>query len=173
MSFRDLTTGLLLFVLAGCGRSFEIKDAAYAPLVRVEEATDKLFHDGAKTTILGTIYVTDLDVFIERYPEGSVQRDALFRHEQVHSTRQWTYPGTPGLWLVRYGIDSDFRWEEEKAGWEQEIKVLVKAGEGVDIDRVARAMNENYRSPAGGRMVSFEDALAWVRATVDAASRAP
>jgi hypothetical protein len=155
---------LLVFLLCftGCltGRTFEL-DPKWKPLVSVEEATDKIMPPQTTTTIGEHCYVSDLAQWLKDYPPGSIQQEALLRHEQLHAIRQLSYPLGIETWLLKYISEPSFRWEEEKLGYEQEITWLVQHGVYVYPPLWASYMSNNYSS-----MVSFEDAQAWVEATI-------
>ena len=64
-------------------------------------------------------------------------------------------------WLVRYSLDCGFMWQEEQAGWYREIKSLQAAGQLVSPEVFASSLDD-YAN-ATGDMVSYSEALTWVR----------
>lgn len=164
---------VLAVLLVGCnGPSYKLEDR-WAPLVKVQQTTDKLIADQTTTTIGDTCYCNDLKQWLQDYPPGSVEYEAILRHERVHAVRQGSFAGQAEAWLARYAIDTKFRWEEEKLGWKEEITHLVQSGRNVIPEQVALWLNQNYSGPVGGRMVSYEEALAWVKATINEAWQSP
>lgn len=157
---NTLITLTLLFSLMGCTTGRELKlDAKWEPLRSVEEGTDKLFAEGVSTTIGHFCYVPDLQQWVKDFPENSVRREALLRHEQIHSIRELKM-GLP-LWLAKYVTEKTFRWQEEQIGYEQEITYLFQHGIPINRYQYAIIFSHDYQS-LGGQMVTYEEALKWV-----------
>jgi hypothetical protein len=164
---------LVSLVMVGCnGPSYKLEDR-WLPLERIQQTTDKLIADNTTTTIGDTCFCNDLKQWLLDYPPGSVEFEAILLHERVHSTRQGSFAGKAEAWLADYVLNTKFRWEEEQLGWKEEITHLVQNGRYVNPQEVAIWLNKNYSGPVGGRMVSFEVALAWVQATITAAQQTP
>jgi hypothetical protein len=100
-----------------------------------------------------------LSEFHASYPPGSVEEAALFRHERVHAQRQFAQGD---VWFARYAADASFRWQEEQLGYREEIVWLATNGRQVDPEATAAVLSGPVYDLAG-RMVSFEDAYAWVQ----------
>lgn len=162
-----------LFLLAGCnGPTYQL-EPRWAPLIKVQQTTDKLVADKTTTTIGDTCYCNDLKQWLQDYQPGTVEYEAVLSHERVHAQRQGSFDGQAEAWLTKYALDVNFRWAEEKLGWTEEITRLVQGGRSVNPQEVASWLNQNYDGPVGGRMVSYEDALAFVQATMNAAWQNP
>jgi hypothetical protein len=138
---------LLSLLVAGCASELRLR--GYEPLVAVREVPS--MPGDRVTTIYGAAYVRDLGWFESL---DATYRDALLKHEQVHSRRQMDNP----LFFVRYGLEKDFRWEEEKLGHAEEIRALKQAGRLIDTDAYVRSLS----GPTYLNMVSAREARAWV-----------
>lgn len=145
--------------LGGCGPSSYALPPEWAPLTEVVERPRVGLDDGTTTTVGTRILVADLRAWQRRYPEGSVERDALLRHEREHAIRQ--QGRGLGPWLRLYLNDRDFMWAEEQRGWYLELRRLQAAGRPIVPAEIAARLSR-YRNLAG-RMVSFRIALAWVQ----------
>lgn len=148
--------GILVILLAGCSANTYQLAPEWAPLQQIVERDLPFVSDTAITTMGHNVYTVDLGSWLVRNPPGSPQFMSKMAHEQVHSIRQLDY----GLysWLFNYLTDDDFKWEEEKAGWEQEIRIARKYGIGRTDEQYAKILSEMYQE-----MVSYDDALIWVR----------
>lgn len=153
---RALLLGLL--GLAGCSSDVLRLDPRWAPLEEVVERPSLLFGRGTSTTIGPRLYVADLCSWERRYPEGSVEREALLLHEQEHARRQLALG--LGRWLGRYLNDRAFMWGEEQRGWALELRHLQSRGRTILPIVVARELS-GYRN-LQGRMVNTGDALVFV-----------
>src|SRR5262245_37422399 len=92
------------------------------------------------TTAQGRVaYTDDLAAWKALYPEGSVMRDALLSHEQVHARRQLAY----GLeaWIERCRREPEFRWSEEQEGWRVQITKLNRAEAPIVPDEIAATLS--------------------------------
>jgi len=156
-----LRAAAVVLLLAGCQGPHAL-DERWCPLVEVVERPD-LLATGAVATTLGTrIYVSDLDGFLERFPPGSVEQEALLLHEQAHARRQ--LETGLGVWLARYLNDRAFMWREEHVGWFLQLRRLQAAGRPLVPAAIARTL-AGYRN-FQGRMVSHAEALAWIEAVL-------
>lgn len=165
---RNVLLILVLITLSGCMMGDKKEDgtpavrrveAEYTPLKWIRERPDVLLSSTAITTVGENAYVVDLGEWLERHPPGSPTYVAKLAHEQVHSIRQHK-KGT-FLWVSKYLWDTDFMWEEEQRGWYVEITQLRKRGKRVSPEGVAAAL-KGYKN-ISGRMVSYEEALKWVK----------
>ena len=134
----------------------------YAPLKDIRERPRVVRDLGSKTAIttIGThAYVRQLDEWLGRVPPGSAKYRAILRHEQEHSKRQLDY----GLWswLTRYGIDTKFALLEEQIGYYYEITERRRLG-GQVIPEAYASILSKY-AVLTGKLISYEDALQWVR----------
>lgn len=150
-----------LLLLAGCASPHAL-DERWRPLVEVVERPDLLVSDATATTLGTRVYVADLDAFLERFPPGSAEQEALLLHEREHAVRQ--LDAGLGPWLARYLNDRAFMWREEQVGWFLQLKHLQAAGRPLFPQVIARTL-ANYRN-IDGRMVSEAKALAWVQAVL-------
>ena len=152
-----LAVGILALALAsGCSAS-ESLPAEWFPLERVEQIRELPLASGRVATIYSTLYTRDLKAFDEDYPSGSLDREALLRHERVHAIHEFQDPTL----LARYTLSKDVRWEEERAGYHEEILWLVKHGAVLDARDWALMLTVGYTG-LDGPMVSYDVALAWV-----------
>lgn len=150
-----------LLLLSGCGSTLDL-GPEWSPLEEVRERPSlPLVGDGTTSTVGRTVYVRDLGDWAERYPEGSAERTALLRHEQVHARRQ--LKRGVASWVASYLTSADRMWREEREGWRAEIEHLRAMGAWRHgrLERVARSL-AGYRTLLGQRMVSEGAARAWV-----------
>ena len=119
------------------------------------------------TTISPNLYVRDIDKWLEDYPEGSIQHEALRRHEVEHAKEQEAFiDGATGMkrtikmgkWISAYLRDKDFRWAVEKRGYKAEIQYERSRG----IHYPAAFYAQILSGPTYNNMVSYEEALEWV-----------
>jgi len=126
---RLLVTLLLLLVLSGCSTTYDLGDE-WRPLSAVIERPSLPFvSDTATTTIGSHVYTSDLKQWLADYPPGSIEFQAVLRHEREHARRQFGYLGLPGelakfAWITRYLGSANFRWREEQRGFYQAITFL-------------------------------------------------
>lgn len=160
---------VILTLLAGCSSPGVMKlDEEWRPLERIVEGPDKLLKPGQTTCLGTTLFVRDLADWVKLNPEGSVERKALLLHEQQHARRQIEYGLVP--WLARYVGSPEFRWNEERIGWESEVVTLVRGGRQVDVEQFARILADEYVH-FGGRMISREDARLWLVSVIETARK--
>lgn len=153
---------VVVVALAGCSRDVLRLEPEWAPLVEVVERPSLVFTDVTSTTLGTRIYVADLGAWERRYPEGSVEREALLLHEQEHARRQLS-TGL-GRWLGQYLNDREFMWTEEQRGYALQLRHLARHGRPVNPQALAATLHD-YRNLAG-RMVGFPEALAFVTAVL-------
>jgi len=139
-------------LLAGCS-AHETLEAHWFPLAEIVEAKETGLTGGRVMTLYSTLVTGDLAAVDSWYPAGSVEREALLRHEQAHSVREFQDP----LWLVKYTASPAFRWQEEQVGYREEILWLRNHQRPVDAYQMAWSLANLYDG-----MVSLDDALAWV-----------
>lgn len=148
---------LLLLFLSACS-SMDLDDE-WRPLTEIREsrAVAVGLSDSGARTIGRTIYVNDLDEFLDRHPEPLFS--AVLHHERVHAIRQ----AEEGLaeWISRYLVDRDFMWEEEQVGWYAQLIYMRNHGLQIIPEAVANVLH-GY-SNAEGTMVGFAEALQWVQ----------
>lgn len=152
-----------LVFIVGCSGGVHRLDPRWAPLVEVVERPSLILSDEASSTLGNRVYVADLDAWLRRYPDGSVEQEALLLHEQEHALRQQA-TGL-GRWLGRYLNDRAFMWQEEQRGWALELRHLQRHGRPIVRVGIASALH-GYRNLAG-RMVGFAEALAWIDAVLN------
>lgn len=153
---------LVAIVLAGCSADVIRLEPEWAPLAEVVQRPSLVFTDETSTTLGTRIYVADLDAWERRYPEGSVEREALLLHEQEHARRQLA--AGLGRWLGRYLNDREFMWAEEQRGYALQLRHLARRGRPVNPSALAATLHD-YRN-LDGRMVGFAQALAFVHAVI-------
>lgn len=152
-----LTLLLILPLNYGCRGPVHELDEQYRPLERVQESV--LRPGTAITTIGRTAYVNDLEKWLVDRPVGSPRYHAILLHERLHAQRQLDYGLTS--WLARYLRDVDFMRDEELRGWYIQLTEYRRRGLQISPEGVAKTLS-NYRNLVG-RMMSYEDALTWVR----------
>ena len=153
---------LLSLLLAGCSRDVLRLEPEWAPLVEVVERPSLVLTDETTTTLGTRLYVANLDGWERRYPEGSVEREALLLHEQEHARRQLA--AGLGRWLGRYLNDREVMWAEEQRGYALQIRHLALRGRPVNPQGLAATLHD-YRN-LEGRMVGYAEALAFVQAVL-------
>lgn len=147
----------ILFItifLSGCG-SVEELDDRWAPLKAVKESS--IQSPDVVTTLVPYVVVSDLDGWQDTYPIGSLQREAILRHERVHAFRQLKY----GLakYLIKYVNDPEFRWREEQLANYVEFMYMRERGFKMDVERKARFLSgSTYLN-----MVSYDEAIQWFK----------
>jgi hypothetical protein len=164
MNAKLLATLISLALCAtGCGKAMDL-EPELEPLERIRESKVVAagLGDAGVRTIGETAYVANLSKFLERNPEPLFTGTML--HERVHTIRQ-KREGI-GKWLVKYGSDPDFMWAEEREGWYVFIQHLRVNGRQINVDQAAQVLS-GYRTALGKRMVSFEDAKAWLQAVLN------
>lgn len=159
---RSITTMLLLAALCvvGCSSQGHELDDRFSPLKRIRES---VLRPGTAITTLGdTAWVNDLDKWLKSHPPDGPLYDGILLHEQEHSVRQKAY----GLnaWLKRYLTDTDFMRDEELRGWYVQLREFQRRGLRIIPESVAEVLSDpkNYKNFKGA-MMSYEDALTWVR----------
>jgi len=168
ISTKPLAALALLLALSGCHR-MDLEEE-WRPITQVVERPPTPFTSAGTVTTYGSkLYVEDIAAFNKRYPYGSVDREALMRHEREHARRQFRYKGLPGeialrVWTARYLTDADFMWAEEQAAGYLEITTLQKAGRWTprDTEAEAYALSRHYKTIGGERMVSYYKAKQWI-----------
>lgn len=146
---------LSCFLLSSCSNTHELAPE-WRPLEEIVEGDLPFISDTATTTLGTRVFTVDLDDWLQKRPVNSDEYRALLMHERVHAQRQLD-AGLTG-WLFNYINDEDFRWEEEKLGWEQEIRYLRSRGKAKPAEYYAVILSSKYDG-----MVSYEEALRWVR----------
>lgn len=147
---------LLVLFLSACSADIYKLGPEWKPLKQIVERDLPFVADNATTTIGTNVYTVNLEKWLTRHPPGSAAFKALLSHEQVHAARQEKH----GLasWLFAYLTDKDFKWEEEKLGWEQEIRISRRNGIEKRDEIYAAILANDYQG-----MVSYNEALEWVR----------
>jgi hypothetical protein len=150
---------MLTILLVGC--STQSMPDEWDPITTLVE---RPAIDGVGSSVITTIqpylYVEDIKSFWKNFPKGSVEYEALRRHEVTHAKRQKGYKWGTTSWLAQYLTSKKFRWKEEKAGYKEGITHLVKNGRWQSWRTEAKA--RTLSGPVYANMVSFEEAKAWV-----------
>lgn len=118
------------------------------------------------TTINDTVYVSDLNsvLAMQNTPEGNKELEGILFHERYHAIRQRNRSN----WLIKYGTEPHFRWQEEKLGYEIQLRYWVEHDVDYSPENIASLLNESYGPikmigiKLTGEMVSYEDALEWI-----------
>lgn len=91
-------------------------------------------------------------------------RNALLKHENIHSEDQLNYPWYKGGkwgWILRYLISGDFRWNAEKKAFEAQIDYFMTTnnpyGSRIKAVFLMKALNPVYRN-----MVFILDVKTWI-----------
>jgi hypothetical protein len=137
---------------SGCTGHVLKLDQRFAPLTEIRESS--AIPDGMVTTVYTEVLTKDLAELLGAYPQGSVELEALLRHEQLHAVHEFADP----TFFPRYAASRDFRWNEEKAGWSKEIAYLREHGKAIDTEQIAEVLATRYQN-----MVSREEARAWLQ----------
>jgi hypothetical protein len=157
---------ILILLLSGC--SSQELPIDWAPLTAVIERSElPTISNTAVTTVSPYLYVSDLEWFNKRYPEGSREYHALRVHEVEHAKEQEAYiDGATGIvraarlssWISKYLTNADFRWEIEQRGYKAEILYKLNYNVPFVPEHYAIILSSSvYRE-----MVSYENALIWV-----------
>lgn len=150
-----------ILIFTGC-TTYEL-EPRWAPLKAVIQTNDLPFYsDTTTTTVSPYVYTEDLDKWLEKNPPGSVPFEALMHHEHTHALRQEAYPGGKTAWLYKYLMDRNFRLEEEKAGYREEILHYLRNGYRIVPESYAASLSSNVYHG----MISYEEALEWVRSVM-------
>lgn len=165
---RSLVLLIPLLLLASC-TTYEL-GSKWSPLSKVVERPRLPFTNNTSTITVGShLYVTDLDQWLEDYPPGSVEFEALMRHERVHARRQFGYMDLPGevavwAWIGRYLTDREFMWSEEQLGYYESITHLAahRQWDTARTNRQATVISDHYKTLGGKRMISFAKARRWI-----------
>jgi hypothetical protein len=144
---------LLALLVSGCSAPQYKLGPEWEPLEKIVERDLPLVSDTAVTTIGKTLYTTDLKKFLAR---DAREVHGVLLHEQEHSRRQLDVGTLPWMW--NYLINSDFRWEEEKAGWKLQIQFCDMMGLRHSSEYYASILSND-----GYDMVSYNEALEWVK----------
>jgi hypothetical protein len=159
MALRNTIAALALgFLLLTTGCATHPIPTHFSPLEDIVERT--IGSDDFVTTFHNDVYVDNIESFLERKPEGSPQYNATMIHERIHSIRMGNIFSTLWFSLV-YLFDTDFMWEEEQIGWYFQLKYMQKKGILKPVEATAAVLSK-YENLVGN-MVSYNDALAWVR----------
>lgn len=127
----------------------------------LEELVERPFGgDSFVTTFHNDVWVNDIEDFLQRKPVGSPEFNATMIHERIHSIRMGNIFTTMWFSLV-YLFDRDFMWEEESIGWYFQLQYMKKKGILKPAEYTASVL-ARYEN-AIGKMISYADALQWVR----------
>lgn len=143
-------------MLTGCSAGSLRLDKRWLPLTHIVERNLPFIPDNVVTTIGTTAYISNLDEFLENNQPGSPRFESLMLHEQIHSIRQLNYGII--IWIINYMIYPSFRWEEERLGWEADIRFTKRHGIAKKDEQYALILSEFY-----GNMITYDRALKWVR----------
>jgi len=159
MRYITLIT-LISLLFVGCASDTYKLDPQYDPLKEIRQGTIETvgLKDTGARTIGTTMWVKDLDKWLEDREPGSTRFHAIVTHEQTHARRQQEQGLS--IWIGRYLTDADFAWKEEQIGWYRQIVILIGNGYVISPEGIALTLS-NYRV-ATGSIVSYGDALRWV-----------
>ena len=150
-----LVVGMTLLT-AGC--KTKSIPAHFAPL---EQLVERPFGDNSFVTTLHTnVWVSDIDDYLKRHPEGSYSYNATMIHERIHSIRMGNVFTT--VWFtLQYLFNTDFMWSEEQLGWYFDIQ--YKRSKGILKQAEYYAIVLAGYSNTTGKMITYNKALLWVR----------
>lgn len=146
---RKLAVFLIAF-LVGCTPPKLKLEYKYRPLKYVVQ--NRFQPKEVVTTVDHFLFVKNLEAWKKSFPAGSIWREALLRHERVHTFRQRKY----GLqkWLAKYATDKKFRWREERIANYVGLTYLKSKGAFFDIEKHAKFLSGS----AYFNMVSYDEA---------------
>lgn len=143
---------VLLVELGACGPSSHYPlDPKFSPLREVVQVPS--IRPGVVSTVYAESWTRSIQDLLDSYAPGSVEWDALFFHERVHSVREFDNRA----YLDQYAVDAGFRWQEEQLGYATEIRYRLEHGVAINPAWYASVLSSNYQG-----MVSYQVALAWV-----------
>jgi hypothetical protein len=153
----------ILAVVTGCSSARTLPlEERWRPLEEIRQGSVPFVSNTAAVTLGTAVVVEDLDAFLAARPLGSPELEAVLAHELVHAQRQ-ERDGAEA-WLARYVVDRAFARDEELLGWRAQILAERRAGRARQPEAYALAL-ARYRN-AAGRLLSYEDALAFARAVL-------
>lgn len=133
----------------------EVKlDAKWAPLKTIRESPVQ--PSNIMTTIGTVLYIDSMSRFCRNHPSGSVDREALLRHERVHAFRQKKYGKV--RYISKYAKDRAFRWQEEQIANYVEYKYLMSKGWSIDVAKEACILS----GPGYYDMITYGEAEQWI-----------
>jgi hypothetical protein len=164
---------LLVPLLSGCRLLSTPVDAVDLPTVNALLQKTELEEVRYKGKILtffspGMFFTSGDTLYVEKDLWNSVLKDPLaaqatIAHENVHAEREEAMGVLE--WEFWYCTDVDFRWEEEKAAYAEEWRVLLKGGWVFtlkDFGEFAMLVSgDSYY-----QMTTYEEAYAFMRDTV-------
>jgi hypothetical protein len=153
----------LVFFLAACvpattGYKVELDDK-WKPLEYLMDRKDEGKGFGWVETIEENVYIYDLETWLKFNPIGTLGFDALMLHEREHSRRMGTGLFS-WIWQLQYNSSKDFKWQEEEAGWEVELRHLLENGRTINVEAIVDSLM-TYD------MVDEDEAREWVQNIVD------
>jgi hypothetical protein len=156
MDVKTTLAALLIFFLVGCN-THPIPDT-FLPL---EELVERPWPGSYITTINTSVWAENIEDYLNRKPEWSPLYVADMIHERIHAIRMGGWFGT-GIFILQYGLSTDFMWEEECIGWYYQLMYLKSKGIVKDPTYTAVFLSIGYENITGS-MISLEDALRWVQ----------
>lgn len=159
---RQTALVAVLVLLAGCasyGQTLAL-DEGYRPLRLMVE--DRSVPYGQLRTKGEIVYVHKIGQFLAA---DQVEQHAVLLHERVHSLRQFAVGVEE--WCDLYHDSAGFRWAEECAGWEVQLRYEVQHGIVRDKAGTASMLAGPAYMVNGEAMVDYQIALAWVTNVID------
>jgi len=147
---------LLCLVLCSCTNKYQLPDK-WKPLETVIDRPGYGEDDWWTTTLGSSVFVADLDAWLDFKKPGGSEFEATMRHERVHAIRQEKIGLVKYVW--KYLTDQKFRWHEEQLGWYVGLRTKDEYGVKWDIKSVVDSLR-NYWPSLGSR----PDIQAWVTA---------
>lgn len=121
---RKIIIALCLLML-GCTHK-HILDERWRPLEEIVDRPGYGENDWWSTTIGSSVYVADLEAWLNEKKPGGGEFEATLSHERVHAIRQRNLGVVKYIWL--YLTDQKFRWYEEQLGWYVGLKIKDRYG---------------------------------------------
>ena len=158
MNVKLLVCGVLPLLASGCA-SHPVPEH-FRPVTDIAQRPIEI---GDSITMLNTtVWVNNLDEYLKRKPEGSPLYNGDMIHERIHSIRMDGLLGTIAF-VTEYLFSTDFMWEEESIGWYYELMYLRTKGIVKPFAYTASFLSKGYSNLFGSEMISYEDALQWVK----------
>lgn len=151
---------LMLIALSGC-KTYDL-GPEWEPLEQIVETpweNDKI------VTWSPSVYTDSIDDFLDNNPPNSGSFLGRMMHEQVHAKRQeWIPIIGKYLWGIYYATVPGAMWDEERLGWFVQLKVFIKYNvEGGLHNQIKFAKLMSRYIGLWGKMISYADALQWIK----------
>lgn len=159
----SLFYNIVFFLLLSGVPSMPVDLTDFTPSIEVKPWWLGIRNEHEIVTFWGTIYTDKYTVPLLQNPR-TVWAKGLVVHETVHARRQLTYGKM--LWHIKYLVDADFRWEEERLAYEAQFAFLSETGNmelPYDQDKFLQILS----GPVYNYMVSYNIAAKWLVTELD------